>query len=364
MRRTGPRLPLRSLPGFCIALFSATAVYLVFKWATDWDHWLFVPIEYLGPGVFVLALVLLGVSIRKRHKTCIALTAVSVLTWWPNISGLVALNLPHAATKEHDTFTVMSYNVMSFRYRTNSPQDVQANADFILGLGADIQCLQEFKFPTPPGVTPTQEAIAAYFQPRGYNAFVPYPDQIAPALLSRFPITGTGEVYTPRYTGDANKSIYADLATPSGTLRVYSVHLASLNPIFEERNRLINMQAADLPSANLRYFDAKRAQAQHLLTSIRNAPHPVIVCGDFNELPPGYVYQLIRTELRNAFERKGLGLGGTSNKHGLRLARIDHMFTSPSLETLTIAVRSDIDRSDHYPVVASFRMQPVASAAE
>ena len=60
---------------------------------------------------------------------------------------------------------------------------------------------------------------------------------------------------------------------------------------------------------------------------IERSPYPVILCGDFNEVPYGYAYGRVRKQLRNAFENSGTGFGFTYNK-APRYIRIDNQFYS------------------------------------
>lgn len=101
---------------------------------------------------------------------------------------------------------------------------------------------------------------------------------------------------------------------------------------------------------------AKRDQVVLLLDSLRRSPHPTIVCGDFNEPPFGFVYQKLRHRLHNAFEEKGWGIGGTSNKPGARLLRIDNIFVSPDIEVERFQTLHEVEDSDHFPIRAVVRL--------
>jgi endonuclease/exonuclease/phosphatase (EEP) superfamily protein YafD len=107
--------------------------------------------------------------------------------------------------------------------------------------------------------------------------------------------------------------------------------------------------------ARMRNGFERRSQEMDALESWINAsPYPVIVCGDFNEIPYGYVYSKMRDLLANGFEKKGQGFGFTYN-HLPYFIRIDHQFYSEDkLDIHRLKTFRDIKYSDHYPVMGTY----------
>ena len=91
---------------------------------------------------------------------------------------------------------------------------------------------------------------------------------------------------------------------------------------------------------------ARTGQANIVANEIRQAGRPVIVCGDFNDVPYSYVYNTMLGDLVDGFKECGSGLMYTFRS---RSVRIDYIFHSKSLKGITY-YKLDQNYSDHYPV--------------
>jgi hypothetical protein len=58
-------------------------------------------------------------------------------------------------------------------------------------------------------------------------------------------------------------------------------------------------------------FPARVAQAEQILEHAANAPYPTIICGDFNDSPMSYTYNLFNKKYTDAFRNAAYGLGWT-----------------------------------------------------
>ena len=95
-------------------------------------------------------------------------------------------------------------------------------------------------------------------------------------------------------------------------------------------------------------------QAEHVGRLVRESPHPVVLCGDLNDLPSSYAYWQVRAHLRDTYMEAGQLLGNTF-AGGFPSFRIDHIFADPKLRV----TRHKVIRqrySDHYPVLCSARL--------
>jgi endonuclease/exonuclease/phosphatase (EEP) superfamily protein YafD len=87
---------------------------------------------------------------------------------------------------------------------------------------------------------------------------------------------------------------------------------------------------------------------------IKTSPYPVLVCGDFNEVPYSYIYGELRKSLKNSFEEKGQGFGFSFN-HLPYFIRIDHQFYNDKrLSVHDFTTYSKIKYSDHYPIMGTY----------
>ncbi|MBV6442296.1 MAG: hypothetical protein EPGJADBJ_04006 [Saprospiraceae bacterium] len=176
-------------------------------------------------------------------------------------------------------------------------------------------------------------------------------------IFSRYPIEAGGEI---PFGKTSNSSLWADIRIGKNLKRFYNVHLQS-NKVSVTTEKVIG--DPDLNegetwrqiggvlhrvggATSVRADQAQRVR-QHLVAS----PHPVVVCGDFNDTPNSYVYTHIAEGLTDTFRAKGLGLG-TTFAGALPLLRIDYILTEKSIATFSCrTIRGG--GSDHYPVVVA-----------
>ena len=88
-----------------------------------------------------------------------------------------------------------------------------------------------------------------------------------------------------------------------------------------------------------------------MVAHAKSSPYPVIISGDFNDVPQSYVYRMIDKEYKDAFTEGGTGLMQTFISRFIGL-RIDFTFTSESVKVLEHKILKTAI-SDHYPVVTT-----------
>jgi len=183
-------------------------------------------------------------------------------------------------------------------------------------------------------------------------------------IFSKYPIINRHTITT--YPNDYNSIFqYVDIVKDADTLRVFNIHLQSLkfNPV--------NLQYIDNPtiesetdiekSKNIlgkfkRGFLRRKLQADRIKEEIDKSPFPVIVCGDFNDVPNSYAYETIGKNLQNSFEKKGVGLGRTFSGIASSL-RIDNIFVDQHYE-VNQYVRIAKKLSDHFPIITDITVNP------
>ena len=99
---------------------------------------------------------------------------------------------------------------------------------------------------------------------------------------------------------------------------------------------------------------ARAEQADLVAASIAASPYPVIVCGDFNDVPVSYTYHTVSQNLQDAFVEKGFGFSPTF-VYKFCIFRIDYALLDPSLKVNSYRVVHK-DLSDHYPVIVTFNL--------
>ena len=118
-------------------------------------------------------------------------------------------------------------------------------------------------------------------------------------------------------------------------MRVFNVHLQSTG--LDSHFRW-----SDVPAVFANAKERDR-QADLLFDDVQGSPHPVLLCGDFNDTPGGYPSRRLRNELTDLSSR--WPLSGTF--HGMGgLLKIDYMMCDPDIQPLSYQL-TDTPWSDH-----------------
>ena len=268
--------------------------------------------------------------------------------------------------KPDTVLRVMTWNVEHFdilEHKTH-PEIKKQMLDLVNDFAPDIACFQEMVgSDTVPGainyVPDIQKALGfndAYYS---YNRKIDFDGNhhFGIIIFSRLPVINKQTVSYPPH--DYNSIFqYADIVRNTDTFRLFNIHLQSLkfspsnlqyidNP--EMKNEEDIRQAEKLAGKFKVGFIKRMTQSERVAAEIRDSPYPVIVCGDFNDVPNSYAYLTIGKGLKNAFVQKGSGLGRTFSAITPTL-RIDNIFTDPRMEVMQYgSVRKKM--SDHFPVV-------------
>ena len=96
-------------------------------------------------------------------------------------------------------------------------------------------------------------------------------------------------------------------------------------------------------------------QVQEIRNHMEQCPHPIIVSGDFNDVPQSFAYQTIAQGLKDHFQESGRGIGTTFGG-SIPFLRIDYILSSPTIaSSKTYIVRDDY--SDHFPVISLLNLE-------
>ena len=181
-------------------------------------------------------------------------------------------------------------------------------------------------------------------------------------IFSKFPIISRHTITT--YPNDYNSIFqYVDIVKKSDTFRVFNIHLQSLkfsdvnleyinNPSVESNEDI--KKSKNIISKFKVGFLNRKIQADRIREELDKSPYPVIICGDFNDLPNSYAYETIGRGLQNAFEEKGYGIGRTFSAIAPTL-RIDNIFVDKRYR-IDQFVREAVKLSDHFPIVTDIEL--------
>lgn len=327
---------------------------------------IFSVIGLIAPMLYIAEIVLcLYWIIRWKVYSLFAL--LILIAGANNISLFYRPNLEKEYTQEqgnrNNQLRVMSYNACGFIDQTTKENKLGEMLDFITEQDPDILCIQEFQ------VTPinTKQRIENRLGDLTYNR-IKYSqansDQESGwglAVYSKYPIINSLHL---EYEGSSNSSMWADVKINKDTIRVFNIHLQSTQVNSNDQEFITSTtQLQDDPentkvrlkeiASKLRENSKIRAnQADSLAIHLARNPHPVIVCGDFNDTPMSYSYTRLRSDLNDAFTERGQGVTSTY-KGFFNLFRIDYILHSSELTALNYA-NPNSDLSDHNPVIVTF----------
>lgn len=367
--------------GFLLAV--NTGVVLLFllaclaPWVSPERWWPISFITLLFPYLLLLVVLFFccWVVLNIRYSL---LSLAAILVGWKSISAYIGFNWPNAENQfaaPDNSITVISYNVGLFGlYREkDSKYNRQAMFALIKKQSPDIACFQDFytsekkhDFNNREDISREMRLPYRYFSSDFNRDGMQHWGSI---IFSRYPIVQSEKVKLSR--GPLSESmIYADVVRGRDTIRIINMHLESYR--FNEKDyrsieKIKNQEDTGLVAAKSiiqkmkEAFQRRGRQADIVADFIRKSPHPVVVCGDFNDTPASYTYFRIRDHLQDAFLRKGTGIGRTFTGLAPTL-RIDYILPGKAF-TVNSFRKINSDLSDHYPVIANLSLHTDSTSA-
>jgi len=328
-----------------LGLFNLSAFYLLLILLFFILFWLFAKIKYALIGMVAIALA------------------------WRPLQHLVQLRqAPNFVLKKHPAnLRVMSWNIEHFAILENktNPGKKEQMLELIRQYNPDVLCLQEAVASDSISgainyLPDIMNRLNMSYYHYSYNRKIDFDSKhhFGILILSKLPLASR---HTLSHAPNDYNSIfqYVDIVKEQDTFRLFNIHLQSLK--FSESNRIYldkpEMESKeDIENSKSiigKYrtgFIKKYVQSNRVKKAINNSPYPVIVCGDFNDVPNSYAYSTIGKGLKNAFTEKGTGIGRTFVSISPTL-RIDNIFVDKRF-TVEQYVRIKRNLSDHYAIAA------------
>lgn len=322
-------------------------------------------------GSFYLLIILTAFIIfwffAKKSFMLISVAAIAI-TWMP-LRELIPVRRTHDfdIQKHAGNIRVMSWNVEHFDIleHKSHPERKQEMINLINEYQPDVACFQEMvgsdSFPSAINYIPDfMKKLGMYDYFYSYNRKLDFDGKhhFGIIIFSRFPVISKETVaYPPK---DYNSTFqYVDIAKGADTFRIFNIHLQSLK--FSDDNRRYiddptmkgenDFEESKSVIAKLKYgFLRHKIQSDRIKKAMNESPYPVILCGDFNDVPNSYAYKTIGKGMRNAFTERGSGIGRTFSSIS-RTLRIDNIFADERFKVdQYIRVKKKI--SDHFPIIA------------
>ena len=241
-------------------------------------------------------------------------------------------------------FVLMSYNVRLFnKYKWLDNDSVLPSIkNIVKEENPDIMCFQEF---SDVGENQFNEFKYSYLY------YVDSRKSLGQAIFSKYPIINKGVI---EFENSNNHIIFADIVKQKDTLRVYSMHLQSMNitrDVEEIDNELDKQKSERIIKKISQAFSQQQQQATELAEHQDNCNYPIIICGDMNNSAFSYVYRVVKGNLNDAFEQAGGGFG-KSYRFKYFPMRIDYIFSDKSIKVKEFKTFNKHQFSDHYPIKA------------
>lgn len=306
----------------------------------------------------ILTIILIPITflIRKRY-TLIPLATLLICI--SPILSICPLNFTsdNSNPESNNSFSLLSYNVHNFKPHDNIyPEDkTNATLSFIIRTDADIVCMQECEYLSP---------LPAWhvYRPQVDSLKKQYPHRIispdnGESILSKYPVKNI-----------SSNGFYShfNVTIDNQALDIINVHLRSLRLTVDDKKQYqaladfddsTNIETSAWKSIISKIAIAAKLRAKQA-TAIRNYIEKIdnkniIVCGDFNDIPRCFAINTISDgEFKDVYAQ--CGFGPTITYHRDRIYfRIDHILYKGNFKATSID-RNDIDRSDHYPLYATF----------
>ncbi|GEM_PF-19825 len=279
-----------------------------------------------------------------QFKRQFLLSALMFVLGYTFFTQFYKISATHKPVEEED-FTVLSYNVRLFNlFDWIKDENVSENIKrFVEEKQPDIICFQEYS-----------KSADFEFDDYKFRHIVMQGNKIKTgnAIFSKFRIIDQGEIMLPQ---SDNNVVYADIVKGKDTIRVYSIHLQSINispdineKIDENRSKLIFNRIS-------KAFKEQQVQSELIESHMRDFKGRKIICGDMNNSAFSYVYRNVRGDLNDAFVEAGKGFGKTYN-YPYYPARIDYILVDEIFEVKQFTTFSQFKNSDHFPIMARLKI--------
>src|SRR5882672_912475 len=159
--------------------------------------------------------------------------------------------------------------------------------------------------------------------------------QYGVAILSRFPIRATDHrLFQNTREAERRGFIRAEVSVDGRVLNFVTTHL------------------------DYQYEDGRLFEAQQLLSALKDVQGPLVIVGDFNDIPAGRAYQLMRYQFGDAWIESRSTDEGFSYPTDKPAKRIDYIFFRSTDRVRTKrAWIVKTEASDHVPVVADLEVR-------
>jgi endonuclease/exonuclease/phosphatase family metal-dependent hydrolase len=360
-----------------VALLFLLACANPFVHPTSW--WPFSLLGLIFPFLLLLLIGFLVFWLCLPSKSWALLSVAAMAIGFNNIRACFAFHplASFSETRQPASLRILTWNVRSWDEFTTKKAGTSGHREkmlrFLGQVNPDIMCFQEFfESHENHGLEATIPYIRDrlhfpyYFFSRDYR----HKDglyETGVIIFSKYPIVDSIRIrFGANDTAHMRESLLAiDISVRGQTSRIFTTHLQSV--LFRSRDYrnleiIRNVDDSVLEASRSIVKKLHRAaalrsgQADIVRDELDRSPYPVIICGDFNDVPNSYTYFRIRGNRQDAFLQKGFGMGRTY-MHLSPTLRIDYILADKRYNILQCR-KYPLPYSDHHPVVADLALPP------
>ncbi|PCJ98266.1 MAG: endonuclease [Flavobacteriaceae bacterium] len=276
--------------------------------------------------------------LSKKH---LVVPLFALVVAFLTLGSFYKINFLEKAPVVEEGFEIMSFNVRSFN-SYSSLNDTSIGDKIIAFLKdetPDILCLQEHN-----------RTWGKQLKNYPYKAESPYPKKLkrsTQVIFSKYPIISNGSLDFPN---TANNCIYADILYKNDTIRVYNMHLQSY------KVRSVSRETSNKLLGKFNNAIKKQEeQAQLFLKHAKTSHFKTIVCADFNNSQFSRTYRMVKGDMKDTYQEKGVGFGMTYEKMKFPF-RIDYILVDNSFNVMSHK-NYKIKLSDHYPITSTLDLK-------
>jgi endonuclease/exonuclease/phosphatase family metal-dependent hydrolase len=316
-----------------------------------------------------LLFVILWLILRKKY---IWIPLIPILMGYSHVLSVIEIR-SNDAPPVSGSLKVLSYNIHGHSEYYKKPStngNFSAVMDFLSERQPDILCLQEFysnsKDSTEVFGRISEKINMKYFFYRNYYNSKNKRKIDALVIFSKYPILRTGFYLDDQKTTNA---IYVDVSIDDEIVRIYNLHLESFQFGQDDYSFYSNLKEAETDKMPIkegtkkiilklrRAYELRSKQVDQLRSVMKTSPYPMIICGDLNDTPSSYTYQVLSRGMKDSFKKAGNGLIGNTFRGNLPSFRIDYILFNKKFEAYNYE-KFNSSLSDHYPISVFINIHP------
>ena len=298
------------------------------------------------PTLIVPHILFFVLTLRISLKYVITNLIGIALTFFP---AMAQLPIAEPLNDQEDSVRIASYNVRAFYQSDNAASQIAAWSQ---QEEIDVLCMQEIR-------KPEEWPISSLFSDVFY---APKWSSYCVGIFSKYPIIYEELLEFHELPGDGyrkHSAGIADIALPWDTVRFINVHLSSTG--VSDGDMSVEPNADDVIERTkniikklVRSEHTRGLQAKSILQWVKESPHPLILCGDFNSVPSGNLYARLLQKMEDPYIWHGTGKMGSFEplKRRFLPIRIDWTLHSKDFQCTDQHIEH-IDYSDHYPLITT-----------